>query len=371
MDSYLSNIEVELVEHSPGVPFTGIGRYTRELYRHLVSRVPVRLATHVDPPLTKSVSFLHHLPVGVQAHKPGSIVHFIEDLGCSQMLLRPVHPAVATSHDLGMLVWPAEAKMHRPLDRILVMLSYLGLKRMDTIITVSEYCRQAVIRQLRVSPSRVVAILSGNDNRLFRPVAHARAKLEAQYGLADNSDCFNLLYVGSELPRKNLATLFRVLRLLPTNVRLLKVGAAGPERFREHTRRLVAKLGIGERVTFFEQVPEKDMPLFYSAADVYVCASFLEGFGHPIVEAMACGTPVVCSNNSSLPEITAGAALLVPPGDADAFAEAVVTVLCDQAVRDRMAECGIERASRFSWDRTAQAVAAVYERVTSNGSCRY
>jgi glycosyltransferase involved in cell wall biosynthesis len=362
----LKRLEVDLVEHSPGVPFTGIGRYTRELYDHLLPRVAVHLTKHINPPLTRRLTFLHYLPIGVQAHKAGSIVHFVEDIGCSQMLWRPLRPAIATSHDLGMLVWRPEAQMHRLLDRVLIRLSYLGLKRMDAIITVSEFSRQTVIQRLGFPADRVFAIWLGTNHSLFRPIANARRQLATRYGLPDGLDHKYLLYVGSELPRKNLATIFRMLRLLPPYVRLLKVGLAGPKRFREYTHKLIAEYDLAERVLFLEQVPEEDLPLLYSAADVYLCASFLEGFGIPVVEAMACGLPVVCSNTSSLPEITGDAAILVPPEDAKAFAEAVQTILGDNSEHERMRIRGLQQASKFSWDCTAEAVTAVYHRVAGS-----
>jgi alpha-1,3-rhamnosyl/mannosyltransferase len=361
----IDKLEVELVDHSPGAPFTGIGRYTREMYNHLSPRLPVRLTTHLDPPLTHRLAFLHHFPIGVTEHRAGSIVHFMEDMGCSQMLWRPVHPAVATSHDLGMLVWSPEARMHRAFDRLILGLSYLGLKRMDAVITVSEYSRRTVIQRLRIPPKRVFTVHSGNDHNLFRPVADARAKLEERYGLPHKRDTKNLLYVGAEFPRKNLATVLATLTQLPPNVRLLKVGVAGGEKFRISTKKTIAELDLDHRVFFLGKVPEEDLPLLYSAADAYVCASFLEGFGHPVVEAMACGTPVVCSNTSSLPEIAGDAAILVPPENSRAFAEAIHTVLYDETLRERVATRGLHQAAKFSWERTADAVMAVYARLAS------
>jgi glycosyltransferase involved in cell wall biosynthesis len=362
-------IHVELVEHSPGAPFSGIGRYTRELYNHLLPHVSVRLVTHIDPPFTRQVSFLHHLPVGVQAHRKGSIVHFVEDLGCSQMLWRPVRPSIATSHDLGMLVWRPETSMHRPLDRLLLHLSYLGLKRMDAVITVSEFSRQMLIQRLGIPSERVVAIHSGIDTTLFKPVAGAAAQLAARYGLPDGTKDKNLLYVGTEIPRKNLVTLLKALKRLPPNVRLLKAGAAGGKRFREATNRAIAELELTDRVLFFEKVSDEDLALLYNAADVYICCSFLEGFGHPALEAMACGTPVVCSNVAALPEIAGDAALFVPPRDDQAFVEVVMAILNDDALREQMVMRGLQRASTFSWEQTVQAVIGVYRRVENGGYC--
>jgi glycosyltransferase involved in cell wall biosynthesis len=361
-------IEVELVEHTPGRPLTGIGRYTRELYRHLQPLVAVRMVAHVGPPLTRQLSFLHHVPVGVLGHREGSIVHFMEDLGCSQMLWRPLRPAVATSHDLGMLVWPPEVRMHRLLDRVILRLSYLGLKRMDAVITLSEFSRKMLVERLGIPPQRIFVIYSGHDGGLFRPLPRAREALEERYGVPASRHFANLLYVGSELPRKNMATLLKALSLLPRHVRLLKVGAPGVKRYRAETLRLIEQYGLADQVLFFDVVPEQVLPLFYSAADVCMFPSFLEGFGFPVLEAMACGAPVVCADNSSMPELTGDAALHVDPQNAQAYAEAVLCLLDDPSLCERMAAQGRARAEQFTWARSAAAVAHVYRRLTGAGA---
>jgi len=364
-------IEVELVEHSPGAPWSGIGRYTRMLYRHFPSRVSARLTTQIDPPLARYSSFFHHLPVGVRRHRPGSIVHFMEDLGSSQMLWRPVRPAIATSHDLGMLVWPQEGTMHRPPDRIMWHLSYLGLKRMDAVIAVSEFSRRMVIKRLRIPPERVFAVQSGVDASRFRPVPHARAEIAARYGLRDSAEDKYLLYVGTEIPRKNLVTIFKAMARLPGNIRLLKVGDPGHWRFRAATDRVLRELELEDRVIFVDEVTEDELILLYNAADVYICSSFLEGFGLPVLEAMACGTPVVCSNASSLPEVAGEAAILVPPADDRLFAEAIMSVLSNEGLSEQMKAKGLKRAGLFTWSRTAGGVVSVYEEVARRRSTRH
>jgi glycosyltransferase involved in cell wall biosynthesis len=358
-------LAVELVQHGPSSPLTGIGRYTRELQRHLEPHVGARIVTQVNPPLTSLLTFLHYFPLGIAGHRRGSVVHFMEDVACSQMLWRPVRPAIATSHDLGMLVWPAEARMHRAFDRLMLRLGYRGLRRMDAVIAISEFSRRQLIDRLRIPADRVFAVHSGLDHELFRRQTVDRQALLARYGIVDRPDRSYLLYVGSELDRKNVPTLLRALSHLPESVHLLKVGLPGPPRFRTQTLRHIADLGLGSRVWFPEQVPEADLVAFYNAADVYVCASFLEGFGQPVLEAMACGLPVVCSDAASLPEITGPAAILVDPADDLAFAEAVRRVLDDPSRRSDMVARGLEQAARFSWDRTAAAVAAIYRRVAT------
>jgi glycosyltransferase involved in cell wall biosynthesis len=361
-------LQVELVEHSSRLAPTGIGRYMRDLYKGLVPHIAVTRTTHIDPPFTRYLSFLHHLPLGIRAHRAGRIVHFTEELGCAQMMWRPVRPAVGTVHDLGMLAWPPEAHMHRALDRVLIRLSYLGLKRLDAIIAVSEYSRQTLIRKLHIPPERVFTVYSGLDGHLFRRTADARQQLESRFHVSSRATDRYLLYVGSEFPRKNLITLFRVLSQLPAHVCLLKVGDAGGRRFRQQTNQLIHEFDLAERVRFFDHVSEADLSLFYSAADVYVCASFLEGFGHPILEAMACGTPVVCSNAASLPEVAGSAACLVPPNDVATFTAAVLAILNDSELAAHLSTCGLQQAARFSWERTARAVIDVYRQSSSTSS---
>lgn len=364
-------IEVELVEHTPGAPHSGIGRYTQELYRRLADRISVQLTTQIDPSLIRYSSFFHNLPLGIRARRPGSIVHFVEDLGSSQMLWNPVIPAVATSHDLGMLVWPPEATMHRPLDRFIWYLSYLALRRMDAVITVSEFSRRMVIEHLNIPPSRVFAIHSGIDTGRFRPIPDARERLTSRYALPHGSQDRYLLYVGTEIPRKNLKTIFQTLERLPPNVRLLKAGAAGHPRFREATLRAIDASGVNDRVILLDDISDEELALAYSAADVYICCSMLEGFGLPILEAMASGTPVVCSDVTSLPEIAGDAAILVPPEDDQGFAAAVASILDDEGLRSRAVTLGLERARHFSWDKTANEVVSVYERVLDARAGRY
>jgi glycosyltransferase involved in cell wall biosynthesis len=356
-------IEVDLVEHTPGAPRSGIGRYTRELQRHLPDRFAPRLTTQRDPPLTPLATFMHHLPLGVIDRRPGSLVHFVEDLGCSQMLYRPVHPAVATSHDLGFLAWPPEARMHRGFDRLIWRLSFEGLRRMDAVIAVSEYGRDLLIKRLGLRPERVVAIHSGVDSKTFHPIPDARATMLGRHGLPAGRDDRYLLYVGTEIPRKNLGTLLRALRRLPPGVRLLKAGSAGHHRFRRATLVEIAALSLGDRVIILDELDDEDLRLLYAGADTYVCPSFLEGFGQPVVEAMACGAPVVCSNVTALPEVVGDAALQVAPEDEAGFAAAIRSILEDPVAENRLRSAGLARSRLFSWQRTAGAVAAVYDSV--------
>ena len=134
-------MKVELVSFNPLNTVSGIGRYTRELHKHLSSQVTVKILRQIDPPLVNRFSFLHAFPIGVYEHQPGSIVHFMQIMGCSQMLWHPVRPAIASVHDLGVLVCEADKQLFNKFDRAILDVNIAGLKRMDHYIVHSEFTK--------------------------------------------------------------------------------------------------------------------------------------------------------------------------------------------------------------------------------------
>jgi len=345
---------------------SGISRYCQELYKGLQGRAPVRLCSFRSPPLANRLTFLEHLPVGVEPDEGGGIYHFTRIMGCALMLWRPLHPAVATVHDLGPLVWPPERQATDALGWMLFRLSLLGLKRMDRIVAVSQFTANCLVDLLGIPRERIAVVYEGVDGQLFRPTPGARETLQARYGIPDATGLCNLLYVGSEAPRKNLGTLLEALALLRAGgapARLIKVGHAGSARHRAAFEAQIARLGLAGNVVIVDQAPDADLPVFYSAADVYVQPSYVEGFGLPVLEAMACGTPVVCSNAGALPEVAGEAGLLVEPGDARALAETVAAVLGNANLRQQMMEKGLARSAQFTWEETVFQTMRVYSSV--------
>ena len=344
----------------------GISRYCQELYRGLQGQVPVQLCSFRVPPLTRRLTFFEHLPLGITPDEGRGVYHFTRIMGCSLMLWRPVRPAVATVHDLGPLVWPQEYRETSLLARSFFRLSLLGLKRMDWIIADSLATSRSLTTLLGFPSDRLAVVPLGVDNRFFCPVPRARKVLESAFGIPDRDGAFNILYVGTEAPRKNLGTLLKALAILKqagSPVRLIKVGGAGQPRYRAAFQQQVEALGLSECVVLVGEVAEADLPLFYSAADAFVLPSYVEGFGLPVLEAMACGTPVVCSNAGALAEVVGGAGVLVEPGDARGFAAEIAALLRDAHFRERLAEMGLQRSQRFSWGQMAEETLAVYNRV--------
>jgi glycosyltransferase involved in cell wall biosynthesis len=302
----------------------------------------------------------------VEPDEGGGIYHFTRIMGCSLMLWRPVGPAVATVHDLGPLLWPPEREAGNILDLFLFHLSLLGLKRMDRIVADSHATAQSLIDLLGIPDERIVVVHLGVDRGLLNRVSEARVALEEKYSILGQAGVFNLLYVGSEAPRKNLATLLEALSKLKRSgiaARLIKVGDASHPRYRAVFLEQISRLGLDESVIIVGEVSDVDLPLLYSSADVFVLPSHVEGFGLPVLEAMACGTPVVCSNAGALPEVAGDAALLVSPDNVEGLANAIAVVLEDASLREQLVEKGLERSQRFTWTETVERTRMVYEEV--------
>ena len=360
-------MEVELLAHTPAHSVSGIGRYTRELYAHLQGRVPVRIVTPIDPPLTRLLSPLHYFPLGVRGHQPGSILHFTQIMGCSLMLWRPARPAVATVHDLGVLVCPEDELLFNCFDRWVLDVQLAGLRRMDHYIVHSEQTRNGLISQLGISPNRISTVPSSVDTEHFHPIDGAKESIGSKYGIRFDDDVADLLYVGSELPRKNLITLLEAIALLGTRgrrLRLLKVGGAGGDQWRMRFLHDIEALGLENNVEITDVVPEADLPLFYNVADLCVTPTVLEGgFAWLAMEAMACARPVIASSGALVPEEARSAVLVVRPHEPEALANMIQHCMDDKGLRQRMATRGRQIIESYSWEREAQAVVQVYHNV--------
>ncbi len=267
--------------------------------------------------------------------------------------------SVFTLHDLIFLFHP---ETHKPLNRwFLTLMMPRFLRAADAVIAVSECTKRDAVRFYGIPEEKITVIYEGVNPR-FRPASpETIASVRARYNLPEHF----ILYVGTIEPRKNLTALLEAFHhLLATHdLRLVIVGKKGW--LYEGFFRRLRELGLGNRVIFTGYVPDEDLPAIYSAAELFVFPSLYEGFGLPVLEAMACGVPVICSNTSSLPEVAGDAALLVDPTDVRALAGAMEQALTDEALRVTLRARGIERAQRFTWARAAQETMQVYENVVA------
>ena len=273
-------------------------------------------------------------------------------------------PSVITMHDLAFMLYPRlltrdSARYYCQVD--------VAARQADHIIAVSESTKRDTIRLLGVPQSKITVIYEA-AHPLFTPAPddYAREFVRAHYNLPQEY----LLFVGTIEPRKNLPTLLRAFRRLrddyKTETILAVAGARGW--LVEEVDKVIAELNLGDAVKFLGAVRNEELVYLYNAAKLFILPSFYEGFGLPPIEAMACGTPVVVSNVSSLPEVVGDAGILVNPADVEALTVAMWRVLTDEKLRRELRDKGLKRAQVFSWERTARETLAVYHRVVHGTS---
>jgi len=264
-------------------------------------------------------------------------------------------PSVVTVHDLSFVHFP---NTFPPLKAFYLKWgTRTSVHRAQRVITVSESTRQDLIAWARLSPDKVITVPNGVSSR-FRPLPRSVIDTwRARKGLPETF----ILYVGTLQPRKNVETLLRAYAELTAPPPLILAGAKG---WYYHTIfHLVTSLGLERHVLFPGYLPPEELPYWYNAATLFAYPSLFEGFGLSVLEAMACGTPVVVANTSALPEVVADAGLLVPPRDVKAWVRALDTLLHDPDLQYTLRERGISRARSFSWTRTARETLAVYQHI--------
>lgn len=265
-------------------------------------------------------------------------------------------PLLMTCYDTTVLSHPAA---HQLANRVHCLSGLLASHLAgDTFLTLSQATARDLGHWLEVAPERIETVPAAVDARFKAPDEVTRAATLARFGVASPY----VLAVGTREPRKNLDRLLDAWQGLPAATReqtpLVIVGGDGwgdPS--------LSARLGAAPGARLLGHVPDAVLPALYAAATVFVYPSLAEGFGFPVLEAMACGAPVITSNRSSLPEVAGDAAVLVDPEDTAAIRGALAAVLGDAALRARLALASTARAGDFSWPATARAVVACYQRL--------
>lgn len=261
---------------------------------------------------------------------------------------------VLTVHDLAFLRHPkwCSPKIVGPFSRTIVR----HVQRAHAVIACSQATRGDILELLDAKPERVHVVYEAAD-ALFRPVDRTLAQKRVQDALGVAPPY--LLFVGAIEPRKNIATLLQAFAAARLPHRLVLAGGWGwnsasiPEE--------AVRLGIMDRLVFTGYVRDRSLfPALYSAADLFVFPSWYEGFGLPVIEAMACGCPVVCSTAASLPEVGGDAPEYVAPEDVDGLAAALVRISEDAALREDMRAKGLRQAHQFSWERCAAETLACY-----------
>ena len=272
----------------------------------------------------------------------------------------PGVPTLLTVHDLSFIrdpdsAWPSlRAFLNQAVPR--------SVKRATHVLADSQATKDDLIELFGTPMDKITVLYSGVDAR-FAPV-HDRLSLDrvcAKYGLTRPF----ILSVGTLQPRKNYARLIQAFAQLANEVPHQLIITGGKGWMFGDIFTLVKSLGLEQRVRFPGFVDDADLPALYSAADLFAYVSLYEGFGLPLLEAMACGTPVIGSNTSSLPEVIGEVGLQVDPRNVDAIANALKMMLTQSDLRDRSMVAGLDRARRFTWEQAARELLVIYDRIAA------
>jgi glycosyltransferase involved in cell wall biosynthesis len=269
--------------------------------------------------------------------------------------LRHPRRSVVTIHDLGYHCFP---RAHPRAQRLYLQISTLWSARAARrLIAISELTKGELVRRYRVPPQKITVIHHGVAPR-FRPIGGQAARAtQARYGITAPY----FIYIGTIQPRKNLRRLIEAFAIYQGSTLSTQHPAPGTQLviagkrgwLTEGIERRAEELGIAGQVRFTGYVADEEVPALLGGALAFVYPSLYEGFGMPALEAMACGTPVLTSNSSSLPEVTGEAALLVNPQDTAAMASALARLATDDGLRAELRERGLRRAASFTWERCA------------------
>jgi glycosyltransferase involved in cell wall biosynthesis len=320
----------------------------------LPARVPHHLSRFPLAPRAFRIPYeLLGVPAAARRHHL-DVFHFADQASSA---LRPAPATVVTVHDLAMFLLPGTFGARRA--RYKQAMTRRAVRRASLVIAVSESTRRDLIEVVGADPARVRVVPLGVDRRFAAASAQDAAVAAQRLGLPPRY----LLYVGRIEPRKNLPLLLDAYAMARrrhgVDVPLVVAGAPGwlvddlPGR--------AAAAGLSEDVRFVGHVPPALLPGLVHGALALAYPSRYEGFGLPVLEAMAAGAPVVTSSVASLPEVAGDAALLVDPDDVEGLAEALGRLVGDDALRARLIVAGRERAAEFTWDRTADSTVAVYQ----------
>jgi len=356
----------------------GIGRYVRELvtalakldsvsqYRLFVAGAKTLPAapganftwspTKISPRWWARVWHRAQIPLPIELFTGRVNLFHATDFTLPPTLCR----TILTVHDLSFVRVPETTSptLKHYLDKVVPR----SIKRADHILADSQATKDDLIALYNTPSDKVTVLLSGVEPR-FRPIddLNSLERVRVRYALPDRP---YILSVGTVQPRKNYVRLVEALGALRgqgIDVSLVIVGAPGW--LAEPIYETIKKLRLSEFVRFTGFADDADLPALYTGAVCVALPSLYEGFGLPVLEAMACGTPVLTSNVSSLPEVAGDAALLVNPHETQAIADGLMRLITDSALRNQLTARGYQQAARFTWDRSARELQAVYHRL--------
>lgn len=269
-------------------------------------------------------------------------------------------PMVVTVYDLSFLLFPGRLSAAR--RWYLSKFTALTCRRAQRVLAISRSTGKDLSRLLGINPDKIDVTPLGYDRSVFRRL---RATTIEQFRTRQGLPARFWLFVGTLEPRKNLAMLLRAYARMPRSQRLPLILAGGVGWMADDVFATIEREGLQDSVRHIGFVPAADLPLWYNSAEAFLYPSIYEGFGLPVLEAMACGAPVLTTDLSSLPEVAGDAGLCLPPEDSERWTGALVKIEQEHGWREEAREKGLARASRYSWERTSALTLDSYRKALS------
>jgi glycosyltransferase involved in cell wall biosynthesis len=333
-------------------------RYASELARHLkefsaLSIEEISIKGTRLPFLRDTIAKDFFYPLYARS-KQGDINQIIDhSYGALAYCLDP-RRTVVTCHDLTPLELKSQSSW---LGRQRFLYNVRGMLRAKNIVADSESTKKSILKHFHY-PGKIWVIPPGIGEK-FKKSSDPKQIMNVKERLGLDKSSKYLLHVGLSTPTKNVELILRTLSELP-ECRLIKVGA-----FTQAQKGLIDRLNLKDRILSFEGISEEALVEIYNVADLLVFPSFFEGFGWPVLEAMACGCPVICSKTSALPEVAGEAAIYIDPYSETDLKGAIEEVLGNEDLRNELIQKGFKQAQKFSWKKTAQEVLQVYQQMVS------
>lgn len=337
-DSVQESVLSELQQSGCGL--NGCGRLNMQLYKALCAFIPLRHEWFFGNSRTDIYHFFNYF-VPSHLHTDAAVV--------------------ATIHDTAFKVYPETVP--KKTQALMALSLPKTCKRADAIVTVSEFSKQEIVKYLGVDPNKILVTYNGVDFAKFHPGYPSEniKKVKARFGIQREY----FLYIGTLEPRKNIGRLIEAYALLksrrksiPQLVLAGRKGWAYNEIFYK-----IKSFRLEKDIIVTGYLSEADKPLLLCGALAFLFVSLYEGFGIPPLEAMACGTPTIVSNCSSLPEVVGESALLAEPNSIESIASKMESIIDDSELRAFLAKCGTERAQKFDWDKPAAKLLDLYQRL--------
>ncbi len=337
---------------------TGLSRYTNELYKELLQRKDIQVSLKETPAPSSIFILIGHIigkdlntvlkgiPLRFPELKNEEIIHCT-----NQNLVIPLlwkkRKCIVTVHDLIQL---ANIEKSSTPQKLLFFFIKRALCKATHIIADSHHTKKDIVKFIGYPEEKITVIPLGIDHKEF---FDRKIKQEKN----------TILYVGSDVKRKNIALIIKAIALLAkemSNIRFVKVGQAHDKKMREKLKNMTKETGVEKNIIWKNYV--ENLSDEYNKATIFIFPSLYEGFGFPVLEAMASGCPVICSNRTSLPELAGDAAVYIDGEDETELANAIKSVLNNKQLQEKLRKKGLKQAKKFTWKKCAEETISVYEK---------